>query len=54
MPVSADSGTIDSKELRAAMQALGHNPAEEELYVMMSLVHTCSLICGVKLISSIL
>jgi hypothetical protein len=33
-----DSGTIDSKELKSALQTLGHFPSDEELYVMMSLV----------------
>eukprot|EP00884_Botryococcus_braunii_P012297 jgi/Botrbrau1/21068/Bobra.0144s0067.1 len=33
-----NSGTIDSKELKSALQALGHCPSDEELFVMMSLV----------------
>lgn len=33
-----DSGTIDVRELRSALQALGHYPSEEELYVMMGMV----------------
>ena len=31
------SGTIDIKELRTAMQGLGQNPSDEELFVMISL-----------------
>ena len=34
----ADSGTIDAKELRTALQTLGHTPSDEDLYVMMSQV----------------
>ncbi|PNH04659.1 Dynein light chain, flagellar outer arm [Tetrabaena socialis] len=30
------SGTIDVKELRTALSALGQNPTEEELFVMVS------------------
>jgi len=32
------SGTIDVKELKAAMNALGQTPSDEELYVMISQV----------------
>lgn len=33
-----NSGTIDTKELRTALSALGQNPSEEELFVMISQV----------------
>lgn len=36
--LGTDSGTIDVRELRCALQALGHFPSEEELYVMMGMV----------------
>lgn len=32
------SGTIDTKELKTALSALGQNPSEEELFVMISQV----------------
>ncbi|KXZ54948.1 hypothetical protein GPECTOR_3g117 [Gonium pectorale] len=32
------SGTIDTKDLRTALSALGQNPTEEELFVMISQV----------------
>ena len=34
----AGSGTIDVKELRTALAALGQNPTDEELFVMISQV----------------
>ena len=33
---AADSGTIDTQELRAVMQTLGHSPTDEELYILIS------------------
>ena len=33
---AAASGTIDTKELKTALSALGQNPSEEELFVMIS------------------
>lgn len=32
------SGTIDTKELRTALSALGQNPTEEDMFVMISQV----------------
>ncbi|KAG2496512.1 hypothetical protein HYH03_005336 [Edaphochlamys debaryana] len=32
------TGTIDTKELRTALSALGQNPSEEEMFVMISQV----------------
>ncbi|KAG2425323.1 hypothetical protein HXX76_013738 [Chlamydomonas incerta] len=32
------SGTIDTKELRTALSALGQNPSEEDMFVMISQV----------------
>ena len=34
----AGSGTIDANELKATLQALGQNPSEEELFLMISQV----------------
>jgi hypothetical protein len=34
----AGSGTIDVKELRTALSALGQSPTDEELFVMISQV----------------
>ncbi len=38
-----NSGTIDTKELRTALSALGQNPSEEELFVMISQVRSRGL-----------
>ncbi len=36
VPRSAGSGTIDIKELKTALTALGQSPSDEELFVMVS------------------
>jgi calmodulin len=36
--VLAGSGTIDTKELKTALSALGQNPSDEEIFVMISQV----------------
>jgi hypothetical protein len=39
----AGNGTIDVKEMRMAMEALGHHPSDEELYVMIAEVRCCTI-----------
>jgi hypothetical protein len=41
-PRLTGSGTIDVKELKAALHALGQNPSDEEVFVMISQVRFCN------------